>query len=69
MIDLIHLLSSNTIIAYRWLPLAKGIQVQAHLPAGHPLWLKEVLEIDGSSGKDGAALARADREERLSAGQ
>ena len=68
MIDLIHLLSSHTLIAYRWLPLAKGIQVQAHLPAGHPVWLEEVLEIDGSSGKDGAALARVDREERLSAG-
>lgn len=68
MINLIHLLSSNTIIAYRWLPLAKGLQVQAHLPAGNPVWLEEVLEIDGSSGKDGAALARTDREERISAG-
>ena len=69
MINLIHLLSSNTIIAYRWLPLAKGLQVQAHLPAGNPVWLEEVLEIDRSSGKDGASLARADREERISAGQ
>ena len=68
MINLIHLLSSNTIIAYRWLPLAKGLQVQAHLPAGNPVWLEEVLEIDRSSGKDGATLARADREERISAG-
>jgi hypothetical protein len=68
-INLIHLLSSNTLIAYRWLPLAKGLQVQAHLPAGHPVWLEEMLEIDRSPCKDGAALARADSEERLSAGQ
>ena len=68
MINLIHLLSSNTIIAYRWLPPAEGVQVQAHLPAGHPVRPEEVLAVDGGSGKDGAALARADREERLPAG-
>ena len=56
-------------ILNRRLPLAEGLQVQADLPAGHPVWLEEVLEVDGSSGKDGATLARADREERISVGQ
>ena len=56
-------------ILNRRLPLAEGLQVQADLPAGHPVWPEEVLEVDGSSGKDGATLARADRKERISVGQ